>query len=210
MNQLLFRFLGVLLSATILTGCGSVHYDNVKLNPGEVPVATKLSESQKKSISGLRQAIQNLDANVSPQEATLVAHDAVIYPMILANQYQLTYPPLWHNVLVNSKKRPRGLCYHWQRDMIKHFKKKHLQTLDIKEGVAYEKDYWREHNTMVITAKGKPFNSGIVLDPWRHSGVLAWAHVTEDKYPWKLRVWNKKKQVSKTAKKPVSTPATAL
>ncbi len=211
MNQLSLRLLGLALSVVILSGCGSVRFDNVRMDPGDKPVATKLSAQQKQSMAALNQAIQNLDPSVSPQEATIVAHDSIVYSMVLANQYKLTYPPLWHNVLVNSKKRPRGLCYHWQRDLMSHFRKKNLKTLDIKEGVAYEKDYWREHNTMVVTAKGKPFETGIVLDPWRSSGILVWAPVTKDKYPWKLRVWKKKKQVSrKSDSKKTPAPSTAL
>ncbi len=201
---MLFRISGLILSTFLLTGCGTVHFNNVKMNDAGTPVATKLSTEQKKSMSQLSQAIKNLGPNISPQEATIVAHDSIVYSMILANKYELTYPPLWHNVLVNSKKRPRGLCYHWQRDLMAHMKKKNLQTLDIIEGVAYEKDYWREHNTMVVTAKGQPFGTGIVLDPWRESGILAWSKVKDDKYPWKLRVWKKKPQVSnKKTVKPV-------
>ena len=201
----MFRLISLLLATVLLTGCGTVHYDNVKMDKSGVPVATRLSQKQKQSMTALTQAIKDLDDSVSPQEATIVAHDSIVYSMILANKYELTYPPLWHNVLVNSKKRPRGLCYHWQRDLIAHMKKKNLKTLDIVEGVAHEKQYWSEHNTMVVKAKGHPFNSGIILDPWRKSGILVWAKVTEDSYPWKLRVWGKtgKKQV--TNKKSEST-----
>lgn len=208
---MLVRFSGLLLTLFLLTGCGSVQFDNVKLDKGSTPVATKLTSEQKESMSKLTIALQEMDARVSPEEAALVAHDSIVYSMILANQYGLTYPPLWHNVMVNSKKRPRGLCYHWQRDLITHFKKKNLQTMDLIEGVAYEKDYWREHNTLVVTAKGRPFESGMVLDPWRDSGVLAWSRVEEDKYPWKLRVWKKtKKQVTKTDNKGAAKAVPAL
>ncbi len=193
---MLLRFFSLLLSTALLTGCGTVHFDNVKMDKSGKPVATKLTAKQKKSLSELSAAIKNLGPNVSPQEATIMAHDSIVYSMVLANKYELTYPPLWHNVLVNSKKRPRGLCYHWQRDLIAHMKKKHLKTLRVIEGVAYEKDYWREHNTMVVTAIGQPFDQGIVLDPWRNSGILVWSKVKEDKYPWKLRIWKDKKQVT--------------
>lgn len=197
---MIYRIFSVLLLALFLAACGSVKFDNVKMERGDRPVSTKLTAEQKKSISGLKQMLLSLSPNVSEQEATIIAHDSVVYSMVLANKYKLTYPPLWHNVLVNSKKRPRGLCYHWQRDLMAHFRKKNLQTFDLKEGVAYEKDYWREHNTMVVTAKGQPFDSGVVIDPWRNSGVLAWAPVNNDKYPWKLRVWKDQpaKNVSKS------------
>lgn len=206
MTSIIVRFSGLLLGAFILTGCGTVHFNDVQMNSSGTPVATKLSAEQKKSMRNLTQAIQELSPKVSPQEAVLVAHNSIVYSMVLANKYELTYPPLWHNVLVNSKRKPRGLCYHWQRDLITHFNKKNLQTLDIQEGVAHEKNYWQEHNTMVITAKGHSFNSGIVLDPWRDSGVLTWAKVTEDKYPWKLRVWKKKAQQKQLSKKKKVAP----
>lgn len=196
------RFLGLFLCVVLisgLTGCGTVHFDNVKMDQTGNPVATKLTKEQKESMKGLTAAIQSLSPAVSPQEALIVAHDSIVYSMVLANKYDLTWPPLWHNVLVNSKKRPRGLCYHWQRDLMKHFEKKNLKTLTIIEGVAHEKKYWQEHNTMVVTAKGHAFDTGVVLDPWRKSGTLIWARVKHDKYPWKLRVWKKakKKQISK-------------
>lgn len=192
-----------------LTGCGTVHFDNVKMDQKGNPVATKLTKEQKKSMKGLTAAIQSLSPTVSPQEAIIVAHDSIVYSMVLANKYELTYPPLWHNVLVNSKKRPRGLCYHWQRDLMKHFNNKNLKTLNIIEGVAHEKNYWQEHNTMVVTAKGYTFDTGVVLDPWRKSGVLTWARVKEDRYPWKLRVWKKKKK-TQVSKQNNTSPAIAL
>jgi hypothetical protein len=39
----------------------------------------------------------------------------------------------------------------------------------------------------VVTAKGKDFFEGIVLDPWRDSGRLYWISVKEDKYHWEKR-----------------------
>lgn len=203
-KRFIYLFVNLVIISS-LTGCGTVQFDNVKMNNKGNPVATKLTDEQKKSMAGLTATIRSLSPNVSPQEAVLVAHDSIVYSMVLANQYELTYPPLWHNVLVNSKKRPRGLCYHWQRDLMKHFKSKNLKTLDIVEGVAHEKNYWLEHNTMVVTAKGHAFDTGVVLDPWRKSGILSWARVKEDKYPWKLRVWKKKKNTQITKQKNISS-----
>jgi hypothetical protein len=41
-----------------------------------------------------------------------------------------------------------------------------------------------EHNSVVVTAKGQPFQQGLVLDAWRHSGRLHWTPVIADRYPW--------------------------
>lgn len=184
----------LLLLSIALTGCGSVHYNNVYMNENNTPIATKLSVEQKQSISHLKAALLNLGTNTSEPEATLIAHDAVVYSMVLANKYQLATPPLYHNYLVNTKRRPRGLCYHWQRDLISHLKKrKNLTTFDLREGVSAEGRYWTEHNAMIVTAKGKPFETGIVLDGWRSSGRLFWGKVSTDKkYQWKQRIWKTK------------------
>ena len=207
---MLFRLLNLLLVTVFLTGCGSVHFDNVKMNNKGVPVASKLSHEQKRSMTELTQAIKGLSPSISSAEANIVAHDSIVYSMVLANKYELTYPPHWHNVLVNSKKRKRGLCYHWQRDLISHMRKKNLKTVTFIEAVAHEKDYWREHNTMIVAAKGDTFEKGIVLDPWRNSGILTWATVKEDKYPWKLRIWKNKNKKKQLAKKRNGSPAPAL
>ena len=190
----------LLFSVVLLTGCGSIHYNNVHMGKNNTPVATKLSAEQKQSISKLKTALVNLGPNTSEPEATLIAHDAVVYSMVLANQYQLATPPLYHNYLVNTKRRPRGLCYHWQRDLIKHLKKrKNLKTFDLKEGVQAVGQYWSEHNAMIVTAKGQPFETGIVLDGWRDSGKLFWSAVkTDKKYKWQQRVWKQKQKMAQS------------
>jgi hypothetical protein len=59
-----------------------------------------------------------------------------------------------------------------------------LQTYQLHWGVAYRGSELREHNSVVITAKGQAFEKGLVLDPWRNSGDLYWTLVGEDNYPW--------------------------
>jgi hypothetical protein len=45
-----------------------------------------------------------------------------------------------------------------------------------------------EHNTAVVVAKGKPWHTGIILDPWRNSGNLYYSYVKDDKkYIWTQR-----------------------
>ena len=95
-------------------------------------------------------------------------------------------PAVLHNILVRIGARDRGLCYQWTEDLIKELTKLNLKTYDLHWGVAYRGSDLREHNTVVITANGSGFEDGIVLDPWRNSGVLYWAAVKEDEYPWEL------------------------
>lgn len=181
-------FFGVVVS--VITGCNrrEIHYDHVYLAANGNPVATKLPRWQQHSINDLTAELMTLGKHINVMEAKSVAHDAVVYPLILANQWKLMAPPKYHNSLVNTGKRPRGLCYQWTEDMIALMKKKKLRSFDLHHGVVFRhgKD---EHNTLIISAKGDTLKNGIVLDPWRFSGRLYWSKVAEDKahqdHPWR-------------------------
>jgi hypothetical protein len=153
---------------------------------GQRPIARILTNEQKRSINGLARTLKALGPNTSLAEADAIAYDAVVYPMILANQYNLVYPPQLQNMLVNGKQRDRGLCWQWADDMTAHMEKKNLQTFDLLRGTANRR-LKNEHNSLVIVAKGAHFYTGILLDPWRNSGELYWTKVTEDddlQYTW--------------------------
>lgn len=92
-------------------------------------------------------------------------------------------PALFHNFMVNLGVRKRGLCYHWAEDLVARLQTLKLATLDLHWGIA-RAGTLREHNSVVVTAKGQPFRQGVVLDAWRHAGRLHWADVAADRYPW--------------------------
>lgn len=172
--------------ALMLSGC-AVQYDNVTVNKDGNPRLQQLTPQMKKQMDELTAALIALDpAIIDPREAQSVAHDAFVYPMYLANDWGLTWPPIWHNTLRNSKQRKAGLCVDWARAMRARMRSKNLQTFDLWWGVAYKGNPWREHSTLIVTAKGKPFETGILLDPWRNSGDLYWSTIKDDlHYPWK-------------------------
>jgi hypothetical protein len=138
-------------------------------------------------VQELETALIAMDPSViDPREAHTVAYDAYVYPMYLANDWGLTWPPLFHNTLRNANNRKAGLCVDWARAMRAHMRSKNLKTFDLYWGIAHKGNAWREHSTLIVTAKGKPFDSGILLDPWRNSGALYWNRIPEDTdYPWK-------------------------
>lgn len=175
-----------LMTVFMLSGC-AVHYDDVYLTQNGNPRLKSLTPTMKKKMDELTTALIALDpAIIDPQEAQDVAHDAYVYPMYLANDWNLTWPPLIHNTLRNAKERKAGLCVDWARAMRARMRSKHLKTFDLYWGVAYKGNPWREHSTLIVTAKGKPFATGILLDPWRNSGELYWSHIQDDlNYPWK-------------------------
>ena len=168
----------------LLSACSSVQFKDVYVDKKGNTVVSAIEQSDNQKINDLYHAIMSLGPNIVPYEAKFVAREAVLYPKVLANRYGLTTPPLYHNVLVNYGKRPRGLCYQWTHDMGKQINRP-MKSLHFLHAVAFRRNYWREHSTLVVAAKGKGVRDGIVLDPWRHSGTLFWSHVRDDKkYPW--------------------------
>ncbi|AFL69773.1 hypothetical protein [Sulfurospirillum barnesii] len=132
----------------------------------------------------LTQELMHLGENVSYPEARLLAYEALSYPQTLAKKYGLVSPPTFHNFLINTGIKERGLCYEWSEDMMAHLKKGHYESFDLRWGVA-NKGAFDEHNSVVVVAKNAPFPTGILLDPWRNSGVLYWGKLNDDpSYVW--------------------------
>ena len=119
-----------------------------------------------------------------PVEARRAAETAVTFSLRLADAYRVVPPARWHNLLIQMGIRERGLCFHWTEDLMKRLQELGLSSLDLHWGVAHRGSDLREHNSVVITAAGQPFETGLVLDPWRQSGDLFWARVDRDVYPW--------------------------
>lgn len=138
---------------------------------------------QRAEVLSLRDALTSLSPTVRTEEAEEVAECAYQYPTILAEKYRVVRPALLHNFLVNSGYKNRGLCYEWAEDLLAQMQAFDLQSLELRWGIA-RANTAREHNSIVVTARGQPFEQGIVMDPWRRSGRLVWAPVATDKYPW--------------------------
>jgi len=119
-----------------------------------------------------------------PDEPRRLAHAAIAQSRALASEYRIARPPLLHNVLVNVGLRDRGLCWHWTEDLLARLGALSLEHYDLHWATAYRGELFREHNSLIVTAKGRPIASGIVLDPWRRSGELYWTPVADDSYPW--------------------------
>ena len=136
-------------------------------------------------IKKLEHALIALSAKVDETEAQILAETAVRESAVLAEEYQLVRPALAHNLMVVLGIRERGLCYHWTQDLMKRLEALDLKSFQLHWGVAYRGSDLREHNCVVVTDRWQDFHNGLVLDPWRKSGNLHWARVSEDRYPWK-------------------------
>jgi hypothetical protein len=58
-----------------------------------------------------------------------------------------------------------------------------LKTLELHWADTY-RETWRENNCLVVTAKGQPFERGMILECWRHFGHLRWNLVPSDQDPY--------------------------
>ncbi|MDD4505543.1 MAG: hypothetical protein PHE60_04120 [Sulfurospirillaceae bacterium] len=123
--------------------------------------------------------IMALGKKVDEKEAKMFAKEALSYPRVLAEKYDLMAPANFQNMLINLGFRERGLCYQWTEDMITHLKKQNYRSFDLRWGVAFKGEPM-EHNSVVVVVKGAPFESGILIDPWRNSGELYWGKMEDD------------------------------
>lgn len=144
------------------------------------------SQEQKIRINRLTVELQALSPSTEQEAAENFAKVAVTTAANLREQYQVDMAPWIHNMEVNAGQKPRGLCFHYAKDIAAA-----LQPLAAPDWQLYfvhaKPREILEHNAVVVTARGKPWQSGIVLDGWRHSGVLYFGPVREDKYPWQLK-----------------------
>lgn len=145
--------------------------------------------AQQDDIDRLAQAIQALGPQVDPVDAIRAAQISYAHAHSLAIAYEITDPPLVHNTKVNMGLKPRGLCWHWAEDMEKRLVAENFATLDIHRAIANADNPFRiDHSTALISARGHPLRSGIVLDPWRNGGRLFWSPLVDDKsYDWRPR-----------------------
>lgn len=131
----------------------------------------------------LEKQLAELNPEVGAADAAHLAQAAVQESINLAHEYRVVRPAWFHNVLVNHGLRERGLCFEWTNDLFVKLYELHCVSLELHLAVA-RMDTRREHNSIVVTARGQAFENGVVLDAWRHSGRLWSGPVLADKYPW--------------------------
>lgn len=141
---------------------------------------------QQERIATLATALKTLSPDASEQEAKNFASVAVHTAANLREQYQVNMMPWIHNIAVNSGIKHRGLCFHYANDLAAKLKPLVPPYWQLYSVQANPKQLL-EHNAIVIAGVGKPWQSGIVLDGWRDSGVLYFGPVIDDKYQWQFK-----------------------
>jgi hypothetical protein len=140
-------------------------------------------DEQQQRINALARELGMMAPAAPQQDAQHLATAAVTTAARLRAQYGVTLAPWLHNVEVNTGTKPRGLCFHYAHDLYEALQPQVAPYWQVQFVQAKPKEIL-EHNAIVITARGKPWDTGIVLDGWRNAGVLYYGPVTADKYPW--------------------------
>jgi hypothetical protein len=185
-----FKYSIFLLIVVLLNACAGAHLSGPPASVNHNPTAGPEALAYREKIASLRNDLAALNGHTNTMEAGQLAETAISYSYHLAEEYRVVRPAILHNVLVRMGLKDRGLCYHWTEDLLKRLYLLELKNFQLRWGVAYRGSELREHTTVVVTARGQPFEEGIVLDPWRNSGELFWARVKNDRYPWKERLPN--------------------
>ena len=175
----------LLLLVVFLSACASGHQMGRGSSANEKTKDLRATEAYREKVDSLQDDLADLNRQADLLEAGQVAQTAVTYSNQLAEEYHLVRPAVLHNVLIRVGLKDRGLCYHWTEDLLKELQSLDLRTYQLHWGVAHRGSELREHNSVVITARGQAFEKGLVLDPWRNSGDLYWALIKTDRYPWK-------------------------
>jgi hypothetical protein len=127
----------------------------------------------------LTKQLAALSPRVDPSEARLLAYYAYATVARLREKYQMFGTPIFNNFLVYHGLKKRGYCYQWTEDLLLALDTLKLKTLELHWGEAHA-GTWMENNCLVVTAKGQPFDRGMILDCWRHFGHLRWNLVPSD------------------------------
>jgi len=183
-----FKFTLYCFILAVSFACVPINQNKVKTDDQGQLIGTTIdqtSEKYRQKTDEIFQMVMQLDGSIDPDEARDLANSTVYRSLSLAQEFNLTWPPVWHNVLVNYGYRPRGLCIHFCYDLLTMLREKNYKTMQFHWGIANEgKSYPLEHSSPVVTAIGQDFYAGVVLDAWRKSGDLVYTPVIGDKYEW--------------------------
>ena len=172
----------ILLAA--MASAGIMPYDSCTAadEPARM-VRLQVAARDRAAAQRLVEQIAGLSPRVRAEEAAQLAECIYNASRQLRRDYQVVWPPLFNNFLVNSGMRKRGLCFQWAEDLLSRLDALKLRSMELHWGEAHAGTS-HENNCIIITAAGQPFSSGILIDCWRHSGRVYWNTVGADRFPW--------------------------
>jgi hypothetical protein len=150
---------------------------------GEFSGSFQVPRSDLAKAEALANRLAALSPRVDRNEAKLLADCAYATVSQLRRQYRMFGTPIFNNFLIYHGLRERGYCYQWSEGLLIALDALRLSSLELRWGEANPGN-WRENNCIVVTAKGRPFRSGIMLECWRHLGHLCFRPVVADSDPY--------------------------
>jgi hypothetical protein len=127
----------------------------------------------------LRARLVALSPGVNPEEARRVAQIAYTTGRELAAKWKMGSSPTIHSFLINIGLKKGGYCYQFATELLLRLDAQKMKTLEF-HWAESDAGTDTEHNVIAVTARGQPFEQGIMLDNWRHSGHLLWGPLTGD------------------------------
>jgi hypothetical protein len=147
------------------------------------PVSFQVPKNDSAKAAALANQLAALSPRMNPEEAKLLAQYAYATVSKLRRQYRMFGTPIFNNFLIYHGLRKRGYCYQWSEDLLIALDKLKLTSLELHWGESNPGN-WRENNCIVVTAKGQPFNRGVMLECWRHLGHLYFGPIASDWEPY--------------------------
>ena len=163
----------IVASATAMAIAVSAPSTHASLLGGDVVPATSEHDP------ALTASLVKLSPSVSPDEARRVAFTAYTTGRQLAVEWRMVWPPTVQSFLINIGARKAGHCFQYANELLLRLDALKLRTLELHWAECAPGEF-DEHNVIAVTARGQPFEQGIVLDNWRHSGRLVWGPVKGD------------------------------
>jgi hypothetical protein len=163
----------IVASATAMALAVCAPSTNASFWGGDVVPAT--SEHDPALTAGL----VKLSPSVSPDEARRVAFTAYTTGRQLAEEWRMVRPATVQSFLINIGARKAGHCFQYANELLLRLDALKLRTLEL-HWAECAPGAFDEHNVIAVTARGQPFEQGILLDNWRNSGRLVWGPVKGD------------------------------
>jgi hypothetical protein len=151
--------------------------------PQKFSASFQVPRSDLARAEALANQLAALSPSVDRNEAKLLADCAYATVSQLRRQYRMFGTPIFNNFLIYHGLRKRGYCYQWSEDLLVALDALKLTSLELRWGESNSGN-WRENNCIVVTANGRPFRSGIMLESWRHLGHLYFGPIVADSDPY--------------------------
>lgn len=178
-RQSLHRVAGVIAVFALWTAS----FGSAAQPPAKFSGSFEVPHSDLANAEMLANQLARLSPRVDRTEAKLLADCAYATVSQLRREYRMFGTPIFNNFLIYHGLKKRGYCYQWSEDLLVALDGLKLKSLELHWGEANPGN-WRENNCLVVTAKGQPFRSGIMLDCWRHLGHLYFRPVVADADPY--------------------------